>query len=136
VIEFYHNYQNSLGEAEQIFFKKLAKKIPHWQDGIYSLIASKSSYNILNHEIAHGLYYTCDEYEKGMNDLLRQTTCRRKLKTQLGRLGYHHSCVDDEIQAYLATSSDLALYDIFKVGKIAEYAQPFKRLFRSYRYGY
>ena len=69
----------------------------------------KGDEETLNHELAHGLYFTDSTYRKGVQELLRETQEKRgrdvleKSFTALKKMGYHPSIVDDELQAYCAT---------------------------------
>lgn len=58
----------------------------------------------LNHEIAHGLFYTNQEYKIKMLDLVNglNSETREKIVSALSSMGgYHPDVFDDEIQAYM-----------------------------------
>jgi len=61
----------------------------------------------LNHEIAHGLYYTDETYREKTNDLVEklpeEVFC--KIRNKLLRAGYCKNVIIDEVQAYLATGT-------------------------------
>jgi len=76
----------------------------------YLIAANNMDSSTMKHEIAHGLYYTNNEYKKGMNALISKMKANQynKVKRSLTRLGYRDDkkIIDDEIQAYFATGLD------------------------------
>jgi len=74
------------------------------EKGIFYIIGihkeSKTSDNVLKHEIAHGLFYTNKKYKKEIISLLSKFNLD-KIKEELrSRAGYHEAVLDDEVQAY------------------------------------
>jgi len=65
----------------------------------------KKAQSVLNHEIAHGLFYVNPTYQKKMMNLVNTIpiTLRERLRNSLMKHGYAEHVVDDELQAYLAT---------------------------------
>src|ERR1035437_6614588 len=61
----------------------------------------------LNHEAAHGLYYTNEEYHNKMNESYELLSPESKLllTTYLTKMGYPDKVHVDEVQAYLSTDS-------------------------------
>jgi hypothetical protein len=61
----------------------------------------------MDHEIAHGLYYTNPEYKLKVDEIIKTipTKTYNYLKKELVKMGYVDikSIIDDEIQAYLST---------------------------------
>jgi hypothetical protein len=78
--------------------------IPHpW----YLIGADKIKSSTMNHEIAHGLYYTNLNYKVEMDYLVShiKPAHYNQLKTQLIKTGYvdDKKIIDDEIQAFMST---------------------------------
>jgi hypothetical protein len=61
--------------------------------------------SIFEHEMAHALYYTDEEYRNEMDSITRSLSdhARRSLSENLVRLWYWKGVVRDEIQAYMTT---------------------------------
>jgi len=76
-------------------------------DEKYYLIGANKQNNTLNHEIAHGLYATNTIYKESMDELITNIDPedKRLFYSKLSEMGYTIEVFDDEIQAYLATSS-------------------------------
>jgi len=76
----------------------------------YLIAADNMDSSTMKHEIAHGLYYTNNEYKKEMNALISKMKVNQynKVKKSLILLGYRDDkkIIDDEIQAYFATGLD------------------------------
>ncbi len=60
---------------------------------------------VLDHEMAHGFYYTDVEYRNKVNNLIRTLPLQEKedITKVILDLGYNQSVVNDEIQAYMST---------------------------------
>lgn len=72
----------------------------------------KDARDVMRHEIAHGLYYLNDEYKKEMKGLAQAAQEEHpKFAKTLRDLGYCDEVIDDEIQAYLSTSTMIYLAD-------------------------
>lgn len=89
-----------------------------------------SSNEALDHELAHGLYYTNPEYRSAMNKLVKALpkSLKNKINALLKKLGYTSKVFIDETQAYLAT-------DKSKEPMVAweKYQKPFKEIFEKYK---
>lgn len=74
-------------------------------DDLYLIGALEGDQETINHELAHGLFYTNKEYQKTMKKLVAQLPERKEISAVLKTMdgGYHHSVFVDETQAYLAT---------------------------------
>lgn len=71
--------------------------------------AKDSSPGMLNHEIAHALYYLNPEYKKEVDTILSKydlTAVKTFLTTNPDYASYHEAVLDDETHAYLAYHSD------------------------------
>jgi len=88
---------------------------------------------IMDHEIAHGLYYTNEEYREDMTNIILRIkpSHYNKLKKALVKVGYadDKNIIDDEIQAFMSTGvlRDWD-HDICKL-----YKRYFNKLFQTYK---
>lgn len=71
----------------------------------YIIGAVKDESDVMDHEIAHGLYYINQEYCHEMNTLIKQIPADESkiLLEHFKELGYSKSVWNDEAQAYLST---------------------------------
>lgn len=94
-------------------------------------VAGPNAEKYLDHEVAHGFYYTCDEYHEAVNAVYYDKTplevCH-KLKDWLEDAGYCDAVLVDESHAYLATGLPDKLKDDVDCKKARA---PFQRLFRK-----
>lgn len=97
------------------------------------LIGYGDDVNTLNHEIAHGLYYTNNKYKSEMSLLVSKIKKKHynQIKKVLVGMGYVNdkNIIDDEIQAYLSTG----LIKGFDDNEIKKYTGDFNSVFKSYR---
>ena len=99
--------------------------------GVDDLLNSR----IMNHEIAHGLYYTNNEYKSNMDNLIENMLLRDQLllEEDLIKIGYSNdtNILRDEIQAYMATgmlkSWDREIYEKYS----PEYIKVFNEYVKS-----
>jgi predicted unusual protein kinase regulating ubiquinone biosynthesis (AarF/ABC1/UbiB family) len=86
----------------------------------------------MNHEIAHGLYFTNKEYKKKVNELIGniKPTHYDKLKKKLIKMGYvdDKKIIDDEIQAFMSTG----LYNGLNTKELKVYEKEFKNNFKKF----
>lgn len=91
----------------------------------YLIGADKLDSRTMNHELAHGLYYTNKEYKANCDNLIAniKPSHYNKVKKQLLKIGYFDSkkIIDDEIQAFFSTG----LYRTFNSPEIKQYTKPF-----------
>lgn len=128
--EFFDVFGKNLLEKEKHFKKlisnKLRKNKKFYIIGDYSrsdLNAKKlikERFNTFSHEIAHGLYYLNSKYRNDMIELIEciNEKTKKKITNKLLDWGYHKSVIDDEIQAYLSTSTGNYLKRKLKVNVI------------------
>jgi hypothetical protein len=98
----------------------------------------KSLSDALDHEIAHGLFYTCDEYKVAMNKLVLAMNpfLREAFEAWLKKKGYAKQVYTDETQAYMATSEDFGNNKSFTPEiaiSLNEAAKDFKWVFSQYK---
>lgn len=73
----------------------------------YLIGTDNSSKDTINHEIAHGLYYTNEEYKKNCKKLIENIKSEdyNSFKKKIVEMGYKddRETIDDEIQAWMST---------------------------------
>jgi len=98
----------------------------------YLIGASTKDKGTLNHEIAHGLYFTNKEYKKKVNELINniKPIHYEKLKKKLIKMGYvdDKKIIDDEIQAFMSTG----LYNGMETKELKVYEKEFKNNFKKF----
>lgn len=75
-------------------------------------ISSKSQIYVMDHEIAHALYYLDSSYKRKVNSVLYEevdTDTINEARINLGTMGYHKSVFTDEIQAYIVSGGTALL---------------------------
>ena len=100
-------------------------------DGNFYLIGTSEPTDMeditLEHELAHGLYYTSEEYRNEMNETLDSLSTQSKvlLADYLTETGYPEKVHSDEIQAYLSTGTLLLNDEISK--KVPQFKQTLQK---------
>jgi hypothetical protein len=98
----------------------------------YLIGASSKDLRTLDHEIAHGLYFTNLEYKKEVNRLIKgiKPIHYEKLKKKLIKMGYVNDkkIIDDEINAFMSTG----LYNGMNTKELKVYQKDFKKNFKKY----
>lgn len=99
----------------------------------YLIGASSKDLKTLDHEIAHGLYYTNTKYKKDCDALVSKISKKHYnfLKKALIKMGYadDKKIIDDEIQAFMSTG----LYRDFNGDEIKPYTEAFIANFNKYK---
>jgi hypothetical protein len=99
----------------------------------YLIGASSKDLKTLNHEIAHGLYYTNEEYKNRMSHQLSLMPKKimDKIDKKLIKMGYvnDRKILDDESQAFLSTG----LYNGLDTKEIMKYEKPFIKIFKDFK---
>lgn len=141
VREFFAMYDNVLGKKE----RKLKSEIPadlevSCKTPFYLIASFKNEpkcESTINHEISHGLYYLSEQYRQMAENMklleLDETDIELLIK-KLKAWAYADEVIDDEIQAYLATSPIWWLREAFDVGEnvnIIKKMKIFNKLFVS-----
>jgi hypothetical protein len=75
------------------------------ESSFYLIGAMEGNLDTINHEVAHGFFYTTPSYKKEMSVLVQKLnpTFRKKLYESLAKIGYTKEVFVDEAQAFLAT---------------------------------
>ena len=96
----------------------------------YLIGASSKDLKTMDHEIAHGLYFTNNTYKKIVDVLIKniKPTHYDKLKKKLIKMGYVNDkkIIDDEIQAFMSTG----LYNGLDTKELKKYEKEFKKNFK------
>ena len=98
----------------------------------YLIGASSKDKGTMNHEIAHGLYFTNKEYKLRIQyqlSLIPKKTMD-KIDKKLIKMGYvnDRKILDDEAQAFLSTG----LYNGLDIKEIEKYKKPFIKVFKEF----
>lgn len=98
----------------------------------YLIGADSFTSKTMNHEIAHGLYYTNLEYKRTCNRLIKniKPTHYEKLRKGLIKMGYRDTkkIIDDEIQAFMSTG----LYNGLDTKELKKYEKDFIQNFKTH----
>lgn len=98
----------------------------------YLIGASSKDLRTLDHEIAHGLYFTNKDYKKEVSKLISdiKPTHYEKLRKKLVKMGYVNDkkIIDDEIQAFMSTG----LYNGIDTKELKKYESKFKSNFKKF----
>lgn len=101
----------------------------------YLIGASSKDLRTLDHEIAHGLYFTNKDYRKDTKKLIKdiKSTHYDKLEKKLIKMGYVNDkkIIDDEIQAFMSTG----LYNGLDTKELKKYESKFIKNFKKYNNG-
>jgi hypothetical protein len=102
-------------------------------NGWYLIGAESFESKTMNHEIAHGLYYTNKEYKKECTKLINdiKPTHYEKLRKKLVKMGYMDikKIIDDEIQAFMSTG----LYNGLDTKELKKYEAGFINNFNNFK---
>jgi hypothetical protein len=76
-------------------------------DDFYIIGASSEDTSTLDHEICHGLYYTCEPYRKAVQSTLKTNSKHLKPVYEfVSGMMYDKSVWDDEVHAYICANPD------------------------------
>jgi len=100
----------------------------------YVIGGKKGDMNVIDHEIAHALYYINSEYKSEMEDLTYNfyKTHRKDYSNMvkfLKKMGYGQNVIKDEVQAYMSTSKKSEL--VIKFGLDYDTVLPLIRKYRK-----
>jgi hypothetical protein len=98
----------------------------------YLIGADNFKSTTMDHEIAHGLYYTNRDYKNICDGLISEIKKKdyNKIKGSLIKIGYvdDKKIIDDEIQAFMSTG----LNKTFSTEEIKKYTKPFIENFNNH----
>jgi hypothetical protein len=120
VDEFFKKFKKDLLEKEKLMLKLLTEKLKEEDgkhDGRYYIIgtyACLDSTGYIYHEQCHAFWYMYPKFKRESMRLIRKLppVVRRLLKEALVRDGYDTSVLEDETNAYLATSDMYYIKDV------------------------
>jgi hypothetical protein len=116
-------------ELAQEVSKKLDMNEP-----FYIIGGKKGDMNVIDHEIAHALYYMNENYKNNMLDItIKFYQLDRKnyvkMVKKLKKMGYGDNVIKDEVQAYMSTSTKKELVEKFELD--FDTIKPIRNLFRK-----
>lgn len=98
----------------------------------YLIGADSFKSSTMDHEIAHGLYYTNKEYKKNCDNLISniKPTHYEKIRKKIVKMGYvdEKKIIDDEIQAFMSTG----LYNGLETKELSRYEKDFINNFKRF----
>lgn len=103
LISDYNKYDKIMERVYKECINVVASK---YNDNKFYLIgAMEGNISTINHEIAHGFFYTIPSYKKEMLDLVKKLDSKFKISLykDFKKLGYTKQVFPDEAQAFLAT---------------------------------
>ena len=125
-------YDNIMNDIYWYCVKDSMEKNDGRQADWYLIGASSKDLKTMDHEIAHGLYFTNDEYKKSVSKLIKQIkpTHYEKLKNKLIKMGYVNDkkIIDDEINAFMSTG----LYNGLDTKELKKYEKEFIKNFKKF----
>lgn len=132
VCEFWMRFPKQLLKKEHMLFDLILPTLVSGQR--FYLIGSSSEEDVDDHEIAHALFYLRPSYRKQMKALVKQLPHRVRAAIEKGLrdFGYSPKVWEDEIHAYLATSSVGYMHRQFTKLVKPEHCRPFRKVFRSF----
>ena len=138
VVNFFTLYSYRLLKKEINLFKLLIDIIPNFFSGNFYLIGTHKNVNdLIDHEMAHGMFYLKEEYKKETLILNKENHHYSPLKDKLCEYGYCDEVIEDEIQAYMGTSSISYLRKKFKnIEFDKEIIKKYRKLFKRYKKKY
>ncbi len=121
--------ENRYDRAMEDAFVSMNKESGH---DFYVIGAVGASGHIVNHEIAHGLFYTDPIYQREAKALIKQLPNGPKhgITRYLLEIGYCGPVIVDEIQAYMSTGLP-TLMDARSGKALEKRRKPFQDLFKS-----
>lgn len=117
VEQFYELFGEKMLDKEYDLFDIIGNVTSDWNK-FYVIASSKDGgkrsdqSDVMKHEIAHGLWYLNSDYNKEQRKIVRIINQDHvEIGEKLIKMGYCEQVLDDEIHAYLATSSMTYLAD-------------------------
>ena len=133
LLEAEHVFRNNMNLYDEI----MTEIIHHCVDKSnykpwYLIGVDKTGSTTMNHEIAHGLYYTNMKYKSEMDNLIGNIEPKiyNQFKKSLIKLGYANDkvIIDDEIQSYMSTGKLLS----WNNKDYEKYSKDFVKVFKKY----
>jgi len=131
----YFNYWSGFnipGDVFKEWFQKEMSDKTYWElaladevekkldltEPFYVIGGKKGDMNVIDHEIAHALYYMSESYKGEMESLnydffKKHRMQYSKMVKKLKKMGYGENVIKDEVQAYMSTSKKSELVEDF-----------------------
>ena len=131
----YFNYWSGFnipGDVFKEWFQKEMSDKTYWElaladevekkldltEPFYVIGGKKGDMNVIDHEIAHALYYMSESYKGEMESLnydffKNHRMQYSKMVKKLKKMGYGENVIKDEVQAYMSTSKKSELVEDF-----------------------
>jgi len=131
----YFNYWSGFnipGDVFKEWFQKEMSDKTYWElaladevekkldltEPFYIIGGKKGDMNVIDHEIAHALYYMDESYKAEMEEMnynffKKYRMQYSKMVKKLKKMGYGENVIKDEIQAYMSTSKKSELVEDF-----------------------
>lgn len=130
--EFYQKFYFDLTRKEAFLFgmiKNLGFKEKYY---VIGACKEKDIKRTISHECAHAYYYLDLEYQIRVNELIGGFKHTEIFRKELLKRGYDEEHLDDEIQAYLATTDKKVLIKTFKnLPKDMKIPNSFRKIFQE-----
>ena len=124
-------YDQIMLDIWQFCFRNIREKYNGYYD-FYLIGASSKDLRTMDHEIAHGLFYTNSDYRLKMELALYRVPqkTRDKIDKKLIKMGYvnDRKILNDEAQAFLSTG----LYNGLDIKEIKKYEKEFIKIFKEF----
>ena len=128
---FYHIFGSDMSDKEYKLFDVLG----HMGNERYYIIGIvEGEVDIIEHEIAHALYYLNEDYKHEMRRIINNMTksMKRIAEKYLKKLGYCKTVYKDELQAYFATGINKGMICIWHHIIFQSYILKIKQVFKKY----
>jgi len=133
---FYQGAFDPLSERENIFLDTFSARR---DNGLFYIVGTYGDAELrtLQHEVAHGLFYTRPEYKTAVLAILDEIpTEKERIREFLANsAGYHPSVFDDETHAYILTGLDYLKEEGIDTSDLGDAAQRLAANFRQFSNG-
>lgn len=101
----YNKYDEIMFNVFNKCYETLDHRVEENPHKFYLIGAMEGNTDTINHEVAHGFFYTTPAYKKEMLSLVKnlKPSFRNKLYKSLEKIGYTKQVFADEAQAFLST---------------------------------
>jgi hypothetical protein len=130
----YHNEYDPIMADIIEFCQEESNDMPFYLIGVDSFeLTADTKYNVMRHELSHGLYYTNEEYRNKCNELVSSISKEDYdfIKKELLKIGYVNDkkILYDETQAFLSTG----LYGGLINKRVKKYTKKFQDNLKSHK---
>jgi hypothetical protein len=113
-------------------FEEYGQNYSNGNDKFYLIGTLEGAEQTIHHEVAHGFWYTLPKYKKEMLALVKKMkpALRKRLCSELAKIGYTKQVFDDECQAYMSTGLS-EKFGITLKGEDKPFIEVFKRYYEK-----